>query len=58
MQMEPLFRSTPARKPGRPLGAKARVVQDARALGIHHFAFVRSSLLGLDLRDAFNRYMA
>ena len=46
------------RRPGRPLGAKARVVQDARALGIHHFAFVRSSLLGLDLREAFNRYLA
>jgi len=34
------------------------VVRDARALGIHHFAFVRSSLLGLDLRDAFKRYLA
>jgi site-specific recombinase XerD len=34
------------------------VIQDARALGIHHFAFVRSSLLGLDLADSFNRYLA
>jgi site-specific recombinase XerD len=34
------------------------VVQDVRSLGIHHFAFVRSSLLGLDLREAFNRYLA
>jgi hypothetical protein len=34
------------------------VIQEARALGVHHFAFVRSSLLGLDLADSFNRYMA
>ena len=52
--------STPAarRRPGRPLGSKARVVQEVRALGVHHFAFVRSSLLGLDLADAFERYLA
>jgi len=56
--MSSLFHSPPARKPGRSLGVKARVVQDARALGIIHFAFVRFSLLGLDLRDAFNRYLA
>jgi site-specific recombinase XerD len=40
------------------LGSKAQVVQDPRALGIHHFAFVRSSLLGLDLAETFNRYLA
>jgi site-specific recombinase XerD len=34
------------------------VVQDARALGVHHFAFVRSSILGLDLAESFQRYMA
>ena len=34
------------------------MVRDARALGIHHFAFVRSSLLGLDLADSFARYLA
>lgn len=34
------------------------VVNDVRSLGIHHFAFVRSSLLGLDLRVAFTRYLA
>jgi site-specific recombinase XerD len=34
------------------------VVRDPRSLGIHHFAFVRSSLLGLDLRDSFTRYLA
>ena len=58
--IRPLFHTAPVekRKPGRPSGAKARVLQEARALGIHHFAFVRSSLLGLDLADAFARYMA
>jgi len=56
----PLFHSAPAprRKAGRPLGSKAKVVQDARALGVHHFAFVRSSILGLDLAESFQRYMA
>jgi site-specific recombinase XerD len=53
-----LFYQAAPRKPGRPFGAKAQVVRDARSLGIHHFAFVRSSLLGLDLRDAFERYLA
>ena len=46
------------RKPGRPKGSVARVMQEARALGVHHFAFVRSSILGLDLAESFNRYMA
>ena len=55
---EPLFHSRPARKSGRPLGSRAHVVQDARSLGIHHFAFLRCSLLGLDLREAFDRYLA
>ena len=57
----PLFYATapkPKRPPGRPKGSKALVVQDPRALGVHHFAFVRSSILGLDLADAFNRFMA
>ena len=48
----------PRRWPGRPKGAKGRVLQEARSLGVHHFAFVRSSLLGLDLVEAFNRYLA
>lgn len=48
----------PRRKPGRPKGSKGRVLQEARVLGVHHFAFVRSSLLGLDLAEAFNRYLA
>ena len=56
----PLFHSAPApkRKPGRPKGSTAKVMQEARALGVHHFAFVRSSILGLDLAYSFNRYMA
>lgn len=55
----PLFHSVqPKHKPGRPKGSVAKVMQEARALGVHHFAFVRSSLLGLDLADSFNRYMA
>lgn len=55
----PLFHSAPppARR-GRPPGVKAEVVRDPRALGVHHFAFVRSSLLGVDLKDAFARYLA
>ena len=58
--ISPLFHSGSAaqRKPGRPKGSKAKVVQDARALGVHHFAFVRSSLLGLDLAQSFERYLA
>lgn len=58
--INPLFHSAPVlkRKPGRPKGATAKVMQDARSLGVHHFAFVRSSLLGLDLADSFERYMA
>jgi site-specific recombinase XerD len=56
----PLFHGTLStrRKAGRPKGSKAQVVQDARALGVHHFAFVRSSLLGLDLAESFARYLA
>lgn len=58
-EFAPLIRKqAPSRKVGRPKGSKAVVVQQARALGVHHFAFVRSSLLGLDLADAFERYMA
>jgi site-specific recombinase XerD len=56
----PLFYGTllTRRKAGRPNGSKAQVIQDARALGVHHFAFVRSSLLGLDLAESFDRYLA
>ena len=49
----------PSKRPrGRPPGSKAQVIRDARALGIHHFAFVRSSLWGLDLAHSFERYLA
>ena len=54
----PNLHSEPRRRPGRPKGAKSQVVRDPRALGLHHFAFVRSCLLGLELRDAFARYLA
>lgn len=33
------------------------MVQDARALGIHHFVFVRLSFLGIDLLESFERYL-
>lgn len=49
---------TTSRPRGRPPGSKAQVIRDARALGIHHFAFVRSSLWGLDLAHSFERYLA
>ena len=56
--IDPLIHSAPPRKAGRPKGSIAKVMQEARALGVHHFAFVRSSILGLDLAEAFERYMA
>ncbi len=54
---EPLFHAAAPKRRGRPPGAKAAVVRDARALGVHHFAFLRSALYGLDLRQAFARYL-
>ena len=57
---EPLVQAQPKlrRRVGRPKGSKGRVIQGARVLGAHHFAFVRESLLGLDLAEAFHRYLA
>ena len=49
--------AAPARR-GRPPGSRALVVRDARSLGVHHFAFVRSSILGLDLAESFDCDMA
>src|SRR5205085_6555249 len=49
---------TPARPRGRPRGAQSAVVRDVRALGIHHVAFLRAALLGVELREAFERYLA
>ena len=34
------------------------MLQGARELGVHQFAFSRESLLGLDLAAAFHRYLA
>ena len=54
----PLFGATAPRRAGRPRGARGAVFVDARALGIHHFAFLRGALIGVDLRAAFDRYLA
>jgi site-specific recombinase XerD len=53
----PLFHAKARRPPGRPRGALTRVVATSRALGVHHFAFLRASLLNLDLDAAFKRYL-
>ena len=54
VQVQPKLR----RRLGRPKGSKERVIQGALVLGAHHFAFVRESLLELDLAEAFHRYLA
>lgn len=46
-----------SRKPGRPRGARTRVLREGQALGRHHFAFLRSWLQGLDMRQAWERYL-
>jgi len=56
--VDPLFHSPAPKRRGRPPGAKSQVIKDPRSLGLHHFAFVRSALLGLDLRQSFDRYLA
>src|SRR5471030_1352900 len=51
----------PKRPRGRPRGSKAVVVRpgaDGRVVGVHHVAFLRATLLGLDVRAAFDRYLA
>ncbi len=45
------------RRRGRPRGARTRVLREGQALGRHHFAFLRSWLQGLDLRQAWERYL-
>ena len=45
------------RAPGRPQGRTGEVVSRSRHLGIHHFAFLRSCLVGIDPRAAFERYL-
>ncbi len=58
MTMQPLFQVSAPSRAGRPRGAKSAVFAQARTLGIHHFAFMRSTLLGLDPKVAFERYLA
>lgn len=48
----------PGRPRGRPLGSQTRVLQQEAALGRHHFAFLRAWLQGLDLKAAWQRYLA
>ena len=48
----------PSRRRGRPPGAHSRVLREVRALGVHHLAFLRAGFLGMDLADAFERYLA
>jgi len=43
---------------GRPKGSKTRVLRHSGALGVHHFAFLRSWFLRLDMREAWQRYLA
>jgi hypothetical protein len=46
------------RKAGRPKGSKAQVVQDARALGVHHFAFRALQPPGPGSGRVLSRYLA
>src|SRR5688572_22779758 len=46
------------RKRGRPPGSRSKVLAEGRQLGHHHFAFLRAWFEGVDLRRAWNRYMA
>lgn len=48
----------PGRPPGRPPGAKTAVLRAVGALGRHHFAFLRSTFLGVDAKRAWQRYLA
>ncbi len=50
--------SAPVRRPGRPRGARTRVLRQNQALGLPQFAFLRAWLQGLDLRAAWQRYLA
>ena len=53
----PLFHAAPPKRMGRPRGARAAIVASSRALGIHHFSFLRATLVGVDARAAFARYL-
>ncbi|MES1265481.1 MAG: phage integrase family protein, partial [Variovorax sp.] len=54
----PLFHAASPLRAGRPKGARSAVLASARALGIHHFAFLRATFVGIDTRAAFDRYLA
>lgn len=53
-----MSQKSPARRRGRPAGATSRILTGADTLGVHHFAFLRAWLQGLDLRWAWDRYVA
>lgn len=48
--------SVPARRRGRPPGAKNKVLR-TEVLGVHHFAFLRSWFQGVESHEAWKRYM-
>ena len=60
MTLEPLLQpGAPApKRRGRPPKTTSKVVRQVRLLGLEHFAFVRATLMGLDLRKNFERYIA
>lgn len=43
---------------GRPRGARTKVLREQQPLGVHHFAFLRGCLQGLDVKKAWERYLA
>ena len=49
----------PARRRGRPRGAKTRLLREGSGeLGRHHFAFLRALLDGVDLERAWKLYLS
>lgn len=48
--------ASPKRSRGRPKGSLSKVAASLR-LGVHHFAFLRSVIYGIDLRTAWDRYL-
>ena len=48
----------PSATRGRPKGAITRVFRSDATLGLHHFAFLRAQLHGMDAQAAWERYMA
>lgn len=58
MLSEPLLHREAPKQRGRPPKVATKLIRHARALSHEHFAFVRATLLGLDLRKSFERYIA